>query len=603
VRNKDGTPARELRVSALAAVENGAPVASSMLAGLAQTDANGRFRLEAVPPGRYYITAGFLDTPTYYPGVSSIAEARVITITPGASVNGIDFQLARSAGVSVRGKISGAPAGALQGLLRVLLLPSGGARGGVAGGPVEVSVQPDGAFEFTKVSPGVYRIVSPAPAGSVTTITVGDSDVTGIEITAPPILLGRVTVDDGSKVPVQAAALAAGVPDPPAILRIQAQRDPGLAAGIVTVRGDGTFLLPNVSGEYRLAVTLLPVGYRVKSMTLGSVDLTQKNLQAPEPGSVNSAEIQVVLTRAPASGAPEGVTVSGKVMGLPTEGGLTPRWVSMQATSPAQGGNTVGVQRVGEAPLRADGTFEITGVPPGNYVMRTVGAGATGPATSVAVQDRDVTGVQLSLAPNPSFGGPAASVQQLLGLIPAPVVQPGVKISGKIDVGTNSASRPEGVALFGNSSERSQRVAIAADGTFEFPNVLPGAYSIATLPLGLLPEFSNIDVGARDMTGLRVIAPALSMVKGRTLPPKGGLSGVLRLRLQLADGYAWIETEPGGSFVRQLPHGEYRLTVEGVPAGLRVQSVRSGAVDLLDAPLRIDSAATPEIVITLAPIP
>jgi len=47
------------------------------MAGIAETDAEGKYTLENIPPGRYLIAAGRLDLQTYYPGTQSTAEARI----------------------------------------------------------------------------------------------------------------------------------------------------------------------------------------------------------------------------------------------------------------------------------------------------------------------------------------------------------------------------------------------------------------------------------------------------------------------------------------------------------------------------------------------
>ena len=44
-------------------------------------------------PGRYYIVAGRIDLPTYYPGVVTANEGAAILVTPGVTVPGIDFVL------------------------------------------------------------------------------------------------------------------------------------------------------------------------------------------------------------------------------------------------------------------------------------------------------------------------------------------------------------------------------------------------------------------------------------------------------------------------------------------------------------------------------
>ena len=94
LRNAAGTPAAGVRVSAMTRPDAVSDLlAASAFASLAETDSAGRYRLENVPPGRYYIVAGRVDAPTYYPGVVQPNEGTVVQITPGLSISGIDFVL------------------------------------------------------------------------------------------------------------------------------------------------------------------------------------------------------------------------------------------------------------------------------------------------------------------------------------------------------------------------------------------------------------------------------------------------------------------------------------------------------------------------------
>jgi hypothetical protein len=61
------------------------------MATLTETDATGRYRLQNVPPGRYYITAGRVDLPTYYPGTLDVKQGTAISITSAAAISDIDF--------------------------------------------------------------------------------------------------------------------------------------------------------------------------------------------------------------------------------------------------------------------------------------------------------------------------------------------------------------------------------------------------------------------------------------------------------------------------------------------------------------------------------
>src|SRR5262245_23980408 len=100
LRNADGKPAANIRVAAVPQTESAEAVAGGpTLSSIAETDEQGRYKLENVPPGRYYVTAGRLDLPTYYPGSQSMALGQAVPITPGAAIQGIDFVLnATSAG-------------------------------------------------------------------------------------------------------------------------------------------------------------------------------------------------------------------------------------------------------------------------------------------------------------------------------------------------------------------------------------------------------------------------------------------------------------------------------------------------------------------------
>src|SRR5262245_25020246 len=60
----------------------------------ARTSSSGHYRLDGIPEGRYYITAGLSQLPTYYPGVSQIAAAAVVSIRAGGTATNMDFALA-----------------------------------------------------------------------------------------------------------------------------------------------------------------------------------------------------------------------------------------------------------------------------------------------------------------------------------------------------------------------------------------------------------------------------------------------------------------------------------------------------------------------------
>jgi len=407
IRSADGTAAAGIRVTAMAIEENGVvDPAAATLSSLGETDSEGRFHLENIPPGRYLITAGFLDFPSYYPGVRTHEEARSIAVVAGGTVSNIDFTVVRSGGVRIRGRLKSFPATAPAGMVRVGLQFVGNP----LFRPIDIGVAGDGTFEFSKVPPGSYTLRISPTATSVRPLSVeiGEEDIDGLELTAPLLVAGRVTLDDGSPLPFQAAALAAGVQDAPALLRLQANSGDQVSgigvSSAVTVRRDGVFILPFPgAGDYRIAPTLMPLRHDIQSMTYGNVDLLQSPLKIESESG--TTELRIVLTTTRPAGTPAGVKVSGRVTGLENNSQGAPLFVSLQSQTLAP--NQLMVNRITEAPVEPDGTFEVTGVPPARYTVRAASAPglATGMAAVIAssvnasidVTNKDVSGLELAL--------------------------------------------------------------------------------------------------------------------------------------------------------------------------------------------------------------
>jgi hypothetical protein len=94
LRTPAGAPAVGVRVAALTLPDALKDLAlSSSFAGLGETDATGRYRLENIPPGRYYIVAGRVDAQTFYPGTVVPAEGTVVSVSAGGTFSALDFVL------------------------------------------------------------------------------------------------------------------------------------------------------------------------------------------------------------------------------------------------------------------------------------------------------------------------------------------------------------------------------------------------------------------------------------------------------------------------------------------------------------------------------
>jgi hypothetical protein len=365
---------------------------------LTTTDADGRFRLETVRPGRYFITAGFVDTPTYFPGVLRPADARAVVVTAGSILPGIDFALAQSAGVNVTGRVKGIPDNMPAGYIHVALSPVGITR---IEQRLDVVVAPDGTFQFQRVGPGTYGVLTnPTIIGpsAINRIEVKDVDVGPIELAIGPMIVGQVTVDDGSPLPTSLTYATAGYPivSTPSLVSLVAVRpnpiSPLSFGG--TVRADGAFVVANYQpGEYRITARL-PFGYDIKSLTFGDVDLLKTTLKIPNVASATGS-VRMVLTKNPQPGTSVGVKVSGHVTSEPPP---ATAWILMQPSSPGP----VSAGAIGETLVRPDGTFEFQRVPPGVYAAQIIPRQATAPQIAIVVEDVDVSNVEIPNIPSPA---------------------------------------------------------------------------------------------------------------------------------------------------------------------------------------------------------
>jgi hypothetical protein len=251
--------------------------------------------------------------------------------------------------VRIRGRVTGMPSGIPAGLLTISLLSPGT----LATTVTETSVQADGTFEFSKVAAGTYNLglrrvtMMHTDRGRIQ----ADKDISDLEIAAPPMITGRVVVDDGSPVPVQ---MSSPIPGGVLLLEIRV-RSPG---GPVTLestlaRRDGAFAALWLGPDSRVELGYVPFGYYVKSLLQGSTDLLTSPARAP------GQDVVLTLTRTPPAGV-SGVRVTGRVLGLESYPSTSSRWLQFRAIGNA-------TPNIGETLLRPDGTFEMRDVLPATY--------------------------------------------------------------------------------------------------------------------------------------------------------------------------------------------------------------------------------------------
>jgi hypothetical protein len=305
---KDGEPLRSAWVRALKSGYVDGERAWSV-AGWAESDDRGEYRLFGLAPGAYVVSATarakpFLDgtsivTPTvataangnartgradltidsasaavferrvyaatYYPGTIDFAAAQPIDVRAGETVAGVDIGVTGTEPFHVRGDITVAD-------------PE-------AAGPASVALQPadisfalplataqtgaDGRFDLTGVPPGRYYLSAQA-AGTVTlsalvSLQIIDQDPPPLSITLRrgSTLTGRLTVDG------KAAAAS-----PPAMVMLRGVSARGTCCAAARVGPDGTFTVNNVNpGDYRLRVVQPGRSASIASARFGGEDV------------------------------------------------------------------------------------------------------------------------------------------------------------------------------------------------------------------------------------------------------------------------------------------------------------------------------------------
>jgi len=382
---KDGSSVSGIRVSVMPLAEPGAPAATaSTLVSSAMTDNAGRFRIENVPPGRYYVTAGLVQQPTYFPGVASAAGATAISVSAGATVAGINFDVAASLGITVTGRVV-RPEGVAAVNWQVMISGPGP---GIPNAPVPIG--PDGSFVLTRVRPGAYSLnllgAPPETYAQQATFTAADKNIDGVEI----LLVRALAVSGG-------VVVEGGGPRPSFGL-IFANFKGGSTSSPIGFLNNGSLRVQLPEGDYRVTWNPIPAGYFVKSLTAGSTDLLANPLKV----SAASPPPPIIVTLGVTS-PPPWVKVSGKVTGAP------------RGSSIALTGSSAAAVNL---PLSADGSFEFPTVLPGTYQVRILPAVPVSPF-SLVVPNKDVTNLQFVLPPMREISGRVAiegGVQRPLSL-------------------------------------------------------------------------------------------------------------------------------------------------------------------------------------------
>ena len=366
-------------------VEDCNVVAESTRGGqTSQTDAQGRFRIGGLAPGKYRIKAtpdkpqsppeirtdGTLEahySQTYYPNSVDEAGAAKISVEAGAEAAGTQIRLVRTPIVRVSGRVSGLPPGAENMYLTVQTrqdnnrgFPFGFARN--SGWSRGAQVKKDGTFTLWRLAPGQYRIGAQwtSPTGQMSAaapvdIVMSDSNIDGVELRMMPAADLSVQVEyenDDARPPEPAA----GTEQPRYIPQVFLQGIDGTNWGVPgRVDAAGGFTVERVvPGRYHVNWN----GGRgfVKSMRLGQSEIAGQVLDLSN-GAAGAALTIVISTQFG--------SVSGTVQsdGASTAG----LQVVLSPESPETGGGWLQNTSIG-----ADGSYSVDSVIPGTYKLAVI---------------------------------------------------------------------------------------------------------------------------------------------------------------------------------------------------------------------------------------
>jgi len=305
-----GEPVAEVQVAAMRAIYAQGRRQMTTAGRTGMTNDIGEFRLYALPPGQYVISATYRAVnlglnevsndrsgyaPTYYPGTANSAEAQRITIGVGQKVSDLNIALsptrmARISGTAVDSE--GKPIS--NGILMMIQLSGSSIMNLSTGG----QMRPDGTFTIGNVAPGDYTLrVQPASGlrGTPTTellqmdISVAGEDINDLRVVGvkPSKVSGRII-----PAPSQASN--------PNFSVIQLFATPvvpqPLAGGAPTrVNDDGTFEMSVPPG--RANIRMNPTGpfanSRIKSVRLNGVEVIDTGIEFKSNEDVTGLEIEL----------------------------------------------------------------------------------------------------------------------------------------------------------------------------------------------------------------------------------------------------------------------------------------------------------------------
>jgi hypothetical protein len=567
VRGANGMPAAGVRVYAITVRDAAEPAnAGTALESQAQTNTAGRYRLE-VPAGRYYIASGSVDAPTYYPGTTNRADARVLSIAAGGLVENIDFSSfvlpVRSAGGAMGGLVAAAPPP----------LPPGST--GVLEGVIRY---PEGA-----PAPGMLVVAVPSAIVTLPTTATGlpllpilniNTVLTSVGVSTGNLSAVRRRVVSGYNI-IEGRTDASG--------RYRLENMPPETYYIATGFADAAIFFPGTS-DIRSAGTFTTT----PATNLNTVDFTIPR----QPAGVSVRGRVTALGGTAAAGANVELLVRTPLAFSLSSFGLPTRNLNRRVT------------------VNADGTFEAPQMLPADYSVIASDSGVRTNTLDITVGDQPVSGLELVI--------PLAALSGRI-LLEDGSPLPNAQLFGDAIVSTVSSPNLVAFTIMPLSSDGKFGRILEADEYRFYLRNLPDEYTITSITSGtqdLLKETLKATVTESRTIEVRVArrpgpAPNEVKVSGSVVDGITGLPAQAeRVNLCcLATGPVERFSTPlrsDGSFeFAGVPPGRYTMDLQtrsGLPKLLVVDS-RDSKIEVANEPLSgLTVLSTPQFGLLVATI-